>query len=562
MATDTIAMRERAPAIPALQPVIQTGLAFGTFALIVSLIGLAGALSERFIIADVINSGQTMVYGLMGLAGWLAARQLSRDNPNPVGAIIAGAIAGLSGSVISALFVALGSVINFRAILVNASPVLYNLLTFDNAENLVLGVPLIVGAGTLIGAIGAALYVMPAMWRGAVLAGMGGVFVIGLLQDLTALVIQTGLGQDTRRFFFARSGLTAAGTVIVFLIPFLYSLGQSMLGARVREQIAAQPANTRRGLRWLGTAISLGFLVAFPFVVGRFPSEVANNVMLLGIMMGLGLNIVVGFAGMLDLGYVGFFAIGAYTIGMLTSPEGIVRLGYAPVDFWIALPIAVLVSVIAGVILGIPVLKMRGDYLAIVTLGFGEIIRILFLSNALKPIVNGAQGLTRIPPIHIGDIRFQDPEFLYFLILAAVGVTWFVSTRLRDSRLGRAWMAIREDEDVAEAMGIDLVATKLLAFGTGAAMAGFGGAIFAAKLQSIVPQTFDLLISINALSVIIIGGLGSIPGVFVGALLLIGVPELLREFAEYRLWAYGVLLVLMMLFRPDGFVPPHIHKRE
>jgi branched-chain amino acid transport system permease protein len=265
---------------------------------------------------------------------------------------------------------------------------------------------------------------------------------------------------------------------------------------------------------------------------------------------------------MLDLGYVGFFAIGAYTIGMLTSPEGIQRLGYQPVDFWVALPIAVGISVLAGIILGIPVLKMRGDYLAIVTLGFGEIIRLLFLSNALKPVVNGAQGLTRIPPINIGPVVFQDPEILYFLILLAVGVTWFVSRRLRDSRLGRAWMAIREDEDVAEAMGIDLVNTKLLAFATGAAMAGFGGAIFAAKLQSIVPQTFDLLISINALSVIIIGGLGSIPGVFIGALLLIGVPELLREFAEYRLWAYGVLLVLMMLFRPAGFVPSHIHKRE
>ncbi len=562
MATETIAMRERAPALPALQPVLQQGLAFGTFALIVCLIGLAGALSERFIIAGVLNSGQAIVYGLMGLAGWFAARHISRENSNPVSSILMGALAGLSGSLILAIFVALGSVINFRSILVNASPMLYNLLTFENAESLAVGIPLILVAGALTGAIGAALYVMPVMWRNAVLAGMGGVFVIGLLQDLTALVIQTGLGQDARRFFFGRSGLTTVGTVIVFIAPFLYTLGRSMLGERVRSQVAIQSPATQRGLRIFGTVLGLVFLFALPFFVGRFPSEVANNVMLLGIMMALGLNIVVGFAGMLDLGYVGFFAIGAYTVGMLTSPEGIQRLGYAPVDFWVALPIAVLVSVIAGVILGIPVLKMRGDYLAIVTLGFGEIIRILFLSNALKDIVNGAQGLTRIPPINIGTLRFQDPEILYYLILAAVGITWFVSTRLRDSRLGRAWMAIREDEDVAEAMGIDLVATKLLAFGTGAAMAGFGGAIFAAKLQSIVPQTFDLLISINALAVIIIGGLGSIPGVFVGALLLIGVPELLREFAEYRLWAYGVLLVLMMLFRPAGFIPPRIQKRE
>ncbi len=562
MATETIAMRERAPAVPALQPVIRTGLALGVFALIVSLIGLAGALSERFIIAGVINSGQAIVYGLMALAGWFAARQYGNGSSNPVGSILAGAIAGLSAGVIPALFVALGSVIDFRSILINASPNLYNLLTFDNAESLGIGITIMLVVSALVGAIGAALYVMPSVWRSALLAGIAGVAIIGLLQDLTALILQTGFSQDARRFFFGRSGLTTAGAVIVFLIPFLYSLGQSFFGAQVRAQVAAQPAETRRLLRWAGYGVSLILLLAFPIFVGRFPAEVANNVFLLGIMMGLGLNIVVGFAGLLDLGYVGFFAIGAYTIGMLTSPEGIQRLGYAPVDFWVALPIAVLVSVIAGVILGVPVLKMRGDYLAIVTLGFGEIIRLLFLSNALKPVVNGAQGLTRIPPIQIGSITFQDPEYLYFLILAAVGSTWFISTRLRDSRLGRAWMAIREDEDVAEAMGIDLVATKLLAFGTGAAMAGFGGAIFAAKLQSIVPQTFDLLISVNALAVIIIGGLGSIPGVFVGALLLIGVPELLREFAEYRLWAYGVLLVLMMLFRPKGFIPPQIQKRE
>lgn len=562
MATETIAMRERAPALPSVQPVVRTGLALGVFALIVSLIGLAGALSERFIIAGVINSGQAMVYGLMILAGWFAARQFANGANNPIGSIIAGAIAGLAAGVIPALFVVLGSVINFRTILINASPVLYNLLTFDNAESLAIGVPIMLVVSALAGAIGAALYVMPPLWRSAVLAGLGGVVIIGLLQDLTALILQTGISQDARRFFFGRSGLTNVGAIIVFLIPFLYSLGQSFFGAQVRAQIQAQPSGTQTVLRWGGLLFPLLLLLIFPFFVGRFPSEVANNVFLLGIMMGLGLNIVVGFAGMLDLGYVGFFALGAYTIGMLTSPEGIQRLGYAPFDFWVALPIAVLVSVIAGVILGVPVLKMRGDYLAIVTLGFGEIIRLLFLSNALKPLVNGAQGLTRIPPIHIGSWTFQDPEVLYFLILAAVGITWFVSTRLRDSRLGRAWMAIREDEDVAEAMGIDLVATKLLAFGTGAAMAGFGGAIFAAKLQSIVPQTFDLLISVNALAVIIIGGLGSIPGVFVGALLLIGVPELLREFAEYRLWAYGVLLVLMMLFRPAGFIPPQIHKRE
>lgn len=558
MASNAMAMRDRDVSLAAIQPIIQTGLAFGVFALIVCLIGLAAALNERDIIAGGLSSGQVVVYSLMGLAGWFAARHVQTPNPTHAGTAVAfGGIAGLAAGLVPALFVALGAVINFRGVLVNASPVLYNLLTFDNAENLGIGLLLIVAISTVTGVLGAVFFVMPTIGRSALLAGVGGVLVFGLLQDLTRLILQTGVSQDAARFFYGRSGLTLAGAAIVFLLPLLYSLTYSYMGAQVRTRIDALPDNQRRWLRWATYVLGFAFLIWFPFFFQRFPSEIANNVALLGIMMGLGLNIVVGFAGMLDLGYVGFFAIGAYTIGLLTSPE----VG-GSMNFWVALPIAVLVSVTAGVILGVPVLKMRGDYLAIVTLGFGEIIRLLFLSNWLKPIVNGAQGITRIPSIQIGSVVFRDPEILYFLILIAVFITWFVSMRLRDSRLGRAWMAIREDEDVAEAMGIDLVATKLLAFATGAAMAGFGGAIFAAKLQSIVPQTFDLLISVNALAVIIIGGLGSIPGVIVGALLLIGVPELLREFAEYRLWAYGVLLVLMMLFRPKGFIPPQIQKRE
>ncbi len=305
-------------------------------------------------------------------------------------------------------------------------------------------------------------------------------------------------------------------------------------------------------------ALGVLFLLFLPRIFGTFPTEVMNNVALLGLLMGLGLNIVVGFAGLLDLGYVGFFAIGAYTMALLTSPEA----NFANLTFWQALPFAILASVTAGVILGIPVLKMRGDYLAIVTLGFGEIIRILALSDALKPRLGGAQGIVNIRTPMVSGEAINSPEELYYVILVAVALTWFVSIRLRDSRLGRAWMALREDEDVAEAMGIDLVATKLLAFGTGAAMAGLGGAIFAAKLQSIVPQTFNLLISVNSLAIIIIGGLASIPGVIVGSLLLIGLPELLREFNEYRLWLYGILLVVMMLYKPEGFWPEETRRRE
>jgi branched-chain amino acid transport system permease protein len=237
-------------------------------------------------------------------------------------------------------------------------------------------------------------------------------------------------------------------------------------------------------------------------------------------------------------------------------------LGIAGWSFWAALPVCVMVAALAGVLLGIPVLKMRGDYLAIVTLGFGEIIRILVLSDMLKPFIGGAQGILKIPKPSLGSFVLVQPEQLYYVILGAVLLAVFVSTRLRDSRLGRQWMAMREDEDVAEAMGINLVNTKLLAFGMGAAFSGLAGAIFASKLTSIFPHSFNILISINVLSLIIVGGIGSLPGVAVGALVLVGLPELLREFQEYRSLMYGLLLVLMMLARPEGFIPSEVHKRE
>jgi branched-chain amino acid transport system permease protein len=299
-------------------------------------------------------------------------------------------------------------------------------------------------------------------------------------------------------------------------------------------------------------------LIILPLLLGTYLSEVVNNVLIFA-LMGFGLNIVVGFAGLLDLGYVAFFAIGAYTMGLLTSGSDI---GIAGMSFWIALPICITVAVFAGIILGIPVLRMRGDYLAIVTLGFGEIIRILALSDLLKPYIGGAQGILQIPkPTIIGNALIR-PDRFYYVLLIGVLIAAFVSYRLVGARLGRQWMALREDEDVAEAMGIRLVNTKLLAFAIGAAFSGLAGAIFASKLTSIFPHSFNLLISINVLCLIIVGGMGSLPGVVVGALFLVGLPELLREFAEYRLLMYGVLLIVMMLARPEGIWPSAVRKRE
>jgi branched-chain amino acid transport system permease protein len=255
---------------------------------------------------------------------------------------------------------------------------------------------------------------------------------------------------------------------------------------------------------------------------------------------------------------VAFFAIGSYTMALLTSPE----LGFFHFSFWGALPFVIFMGVISGVLLGIPVLKMRGDYLAIATLGFGEIIRILVLSDFLRPWLGGAQGVGKIPKASIAGMEFATPQQIYYLILAGCLLVGFISWRLRDSRLGRAWMAVREDEDVAQAMGINLVATKLMAFATGAGFSALSGAIFASKLGSVYPHSFNVMISINIICVIIVGGMGSIPGVILGAIALVGLPELLREFAEYRLLVYGAALVAMMLLRPEGLWPEAIRRRE
>ncbi|MBI2966115.1 MAG: branched-chain amino acid ABC transporter permease [Chloroflexi bacterium] len=298
-------------------------------------------------------------------------------------------------------------------------------------------------------------------------------------------------------------------------------------------------------------------LALLPQILGLFLSEVLVIVGLFA-LMALGLNIVVGMAGLLDLGYVAFFAIGAYAMAVLTSPE----LGFFAFNFWGALPLAILAGIFAGVLLGVPVLRMRGDYLAIVTLGFGEIVRLLALSDALRPWFGGAQGIAQIPRPAAGGFEFGSSQEIYYLVLGACVIAGFISWRLKKSRIGRAWLAIREDEDVAAAMGINRVYYKLLAFAAGAAFAAFSGAIAASRLGSIYPHSFSLLISINVLAVVIIGGMGNIPGVVIGAFALAGLPEILREFGDFRWLVYGAALVAMMLFRPAGLWPEAIRRRE
>jgi len=345
----------------------------------------------------------------------------------------------------------------------------------------------------------------------------------------------------------------------------------------------------RKDGKWVGTGIALMAiaLLLLPFALsyaGTAWVRIANFA-LLYVLLALGLNIVVGFAGLLDLGYIAFYAVGAYAYALLASPHFGLHL-----PFWVILPIGAGVAALFGVMLGAPTLKLRGDYLAIVTLGFGEIVRI-FLNNLSQPvnITRGPQGIAGIDPVRIAGIDFSrsnsvlgvvvsGPMKYYYLLLALMLAIVVVNVRLQDSRIGRAWEAIREDEVAARAMGIDTTAMKLLAFAMGASFGGVAGGMFAAIQGFISPESFVLVESVMVVSMVVLGGMGNIAGVILGAVLLAFVPEILRWTVEpaqralfgrmlvepevIRMLIFGFALVLVMLFRPAGLLPSAVRKRE
>jgi len=345
----------------------------------------------------------------------------------------------------------------------------------------------------------------------------------------------------------------------------------------------AQHAGLRIAL-WIALA---ALLLAAPFlidaVLGRTWVRIID-VALLFMMLALGLNIVVGYAGLLDLGYIAFFAVGAYAYALLASPQFDIH-----ASFLLLLPLGALVAAFFGVLLGAPVLRLRGDYLAIVTLGFGEIIRI-FLNNLNRPfnLTNGPQGITLVDPLHLGTVSLAKTHTVagitiapvhsyYYVFLACVVASIFISARLEDSRIGRAWVAIREDELAAAAMGIHTRNMKLLAFAMGATFGGVAGGLFASFQGFISPESFTLLDSIMVLCMVVLGGMGNVGGVVLGALLLTALPEALRHAgplqealfgavyidpSDLRMLLFGLALVLMMLFRPAGLWPSKIRRRE
>ncbi len=340
-----------------------------------------------------------------------------------------------------------------------------------------------------------------------------------------------------------------------FLLSFVWrffierqEVGRKKKDAGQEERIPLSQRVLAEPRIYIPTLIAVSvFAIVFPFAFSMYQI----NIMITGliyVMLGLGLNIVVGLAGLLDLGYVAFYAVGAYAYALLNHHYGM--------GFWSALPIGAGLGAFFGILLGFPVLRLRGDYLAIVTLGFGEIIR-LILEN-WNEFSFGPSGIANIPRPSFFGIQFslQDATvYIYYLMILLVLFTIFVVNRLQNSRIGRAWIALREDEVACEAMGIDKRKTKLTAFALGATWAGMAGVIFAAKTTFINPASFTIWESIIILCIVVLGGMGSIIGVIVGALFLILLPEYLRAFSEYRMLIFGTMLVLMMVFRPGGIVP-------
>lgn len=523
-------------------------------AVFVAVVGMVEAFAGRHLVEGALSLGVLLPVLSWAAAGYQTAYARGRAGALP--ALSRGLLAGaLAGAAVAVLIVA-GTLVNLREMFVNASPALFMLLAFGHGTA---GVFLPIVGGAAAGVAGATLAILPAALRRPLVAGLVVVLTMGLFQEmLQGMLADLPLGETVREMLFAPEALSPLGALLVFAGAAVATVLWTRGKRPVQEAIAGLPPARYRAVRGLGIAVLLAVLVGLPQIAGPFLSHVLVIVGLY-VLMGLGLNLEVGFAGLLDLGFVAFFAIGAYTVGLLTTTGG---LAVIDLSFWTAVPIAVAISLAAGVILGVPVLRIRGDYLAIATLGFGEIIRLLVLSDFLRPWLGGSQGVLGIPkPVFFG-IELGTPERLFYLTLLASALVAFVAARLRDSRLGRAWMALREDEDVAEAMGIDLVNVKLLAYGLGAAFAGVSGAIFAVMVGSVFPHSFQLLISINVLALIIVGGMGSMPGVVVGALFLVGLPEILREFADFRFLVYGAALVLMMQLRPEGLWPAAAIRRE
>lgn len=551
-----------------------TGLNVGGGMIIICSVGMAVTFDRRMIIDPILS----MAWLTLGLApflgGWLAAKreQLEGVQTAPPGLhdVATAALSGLwAGGLFSVFIVVLDAFgASLRDTLVQLSPRLVELLTFGRGVGF--GVAVVLAMSVTTAVLGGLVRINRDRFGRAVTQAIAWIFGLAVLETVVRGVLESlGIESIADVFYVRSGGLSIAGAAVVAILA---AAGSLVLSAGKRRTARRRKLGEFGKLRNQRIRLYGGLLAAaivLPYLFGRSVNDMLINVVIFGIM-AMGLNIVIGLTGMLDLGYVAFFAVGAYTTAVLTATAS--DLAISPeLSFWVALPIALVVAVVAGLIIGTPVIRLRGDYLAIVTLGFAAIAQVLVLSDWFSPVLGGPQGVRDVPPVSLGFTEVSatvDPRGFLWLCLGFLALMIYVAWRLQHSRLGRAWQAIREDETVAEAMGINVGAMKLLSFIVGAVFAALAGALFAAKVSSAFPTSFELLVSVLVLVVVIVGGTGYVPGVLLGSLVLVGVlggpttQGLLSEFAQYKLLIYGALLVVMMLARPQGLLPKPERERE
>jgi branched-chain amino acid transport system permease protein len=553
-----LVLRPAEPLVPpALMLPLLTGVTGGVLAVYSAAVGILKLFAKRDVIVDHITLGHVFLIALAVACGAYVWRKSTQAQALRL-------IQTLAAGLIAALFlvglIAIMANVNLRWMFPALSPDLLRSLTFNRGA---LGGSAVILVATLVAAgSGAVLMSLSEGLRRNLLWSFACVLMAGIFQELIQISMRFGWPISAiRDQLYVWGGLTVQGALAVFVVAFAVC---RLLEMRRQRRVVKGTQSPKARNQLKSALVLIIILVAFPIFAGSYIGQVMMLVSLF-VLMGMGLNIEVGLAGLLDMGFVAFFAVGAYAMAILTANSEYALANYTffpALNFWAALPLAVLAATVIGVLFGLPVLSVKGDYLAVATLGLGEIVRVLVISDAAKPILGGAQGILQIPKPEIGGFELADPVSLFYLTLVFVLIAAFIAWRLEGSRLGRAWMAIRDDEDVAQALGINLVKSKLLAYGLGAAFAGLAGAIFATMLTSVYPHSFSLLISINVLALLIVGGMGSLPGVIVGAILLIGLPEVLREFDEFRYLFYGALLIIIMRVRPEGLWPSPQRKRE
>jgi branched-chain amino acid transport system permease protein len=552
---------------------VRTGLIGGVALVYLALIGMIQKFDSRNLIGDFLTLGNLLMALPPLLTGYLATRPRlaggQREAVAPRPALTLGLASGAIVGGLTAAGVALVEILPegaVRRIFIQVSPELLSILTFG--RGVPLGLVLLVLYGAVLGLLGAGYRLLPDRYRRPLGVGLATTLTFALLQRIfPPLLFELGL--DTRWLYSPIFlGLTVPGALVIFAVSAGLTALWAARGPVVRQRVRQLPPQRRKLLNGTSLIVVAVVLAVLPALIGSTLSQVLGTVGIY-LLMGLGLNIVVGYAGLLDLGYVAFFATGAYMTALFTGANRVTSIGdlVAPafvlhLNFYLAVPFVIIVTAVVGLLVGAPVLRLRGDYLAIVTLGFGEIAKVLVQSSWLQEFTGGPQGLRDVTDAAVGGIGFRDPQPFFYLVLVFCALAVFVSQRLAGSRVGRAWNAMREDEMAAEAMGVSTIKFKLLAFAMGAAVGCLSGTLFAVQIGSITSESFTIIVSITALAVVILGGMGSIPGVVVGSLLLIGLPGLLDEFEEYRLLVYGAALILVMVLRPQGLVPNVRRSRE